>query len=246
MKKNILALVAACAMAASTANAAGLNLFVNGCNGDATPTNALTNPCTSNTGSMSMVASYVAPAGISALSGIEVVIDVQTAATALSPWWDVNAGGCRENALQASYVIDAALAIRPASRHWQGADGIRRSRGVPRRRGWPEPRSHDHRLGRRTNEYAGTRRPASSTTRRTSRSRVRTRSTAMGCLDPACVVLNQINLAQPVGTAGGDQQVTAVAAGNFVGYQGGVVAGGCPGAVPTQNRTWGSVKSLYR
>ena len=68
-----------------------------------------------------------------------------------------------------------------------------------------------------------------------------------GCLDPVCIVLNEIKLTQPAGTPGGSPVVTNPLTENFVTWQGGAVGGaGCPGATPAVNRTWGSVKAIYR
>jgi hypothetical protein len=51
---------------------------------------------------------------------------------------------------------------------------------------------------------------------------------------------------QPAGV--GDYTISNTLNRNWVQWQGGAVnvTGGCPAATPTQNRTWGSVKSLYR
>jgi hypothetical protein len=59
-------------------------------------------------------------------------------------------------------------------------------------------------------------------------------------------VFNSILLTQPAGQ--GDQTVSNTLDRNWVQWQAGAasIAGGCPQATPTQNRTWGSVKSLYR
>ena len=67
-----------------------------------------------------------------------------------------------------------------------------------------------------------------------------------GCLDGACFVLNDVFLTQPIGV--GDFHISNALDRQSVTWQasGGSVPGGCPGATPTQNRTWGSVKSLYR
>ena len=67
-----------------------------------------------------------------------------------------------------------------------------------------------------------------------------------GCQDGACIVLNSTLLTQPAGV--GDYLLTNPLNRNWVQWQGGAgdVPGGCPAATPTQNRTWGAVKSLYR
>ena len=66
-----------------------------------------------------------------------------------------------------------------------------------------------------------------------------------GCLDPVCVVLNQVRIAQPAPDP--TYAIENPRDNNFTTWQGGAVGGaGCPGVVPTQNRSWGQVKSLYR
>jgi len=65
-----------------------------------------------------------------------------------------------------------------------------------------------------------------------------------GCTDPVCVVLQSIEI-----TAGGgvlDEKLgNPIGAGqNIITWQG-TPTGGCA-SVPTRNRTWGSIKSLYR
>lgn len=68
-----------------------------------------------------------------------------------------------------------------------------------------------------------------------------------GCLDPVCIVLNEILITQPAGTPGESPAVTDLLTSNYVTWQGGQIAApGCPAATPTVNRTWGQVKSIYR
>ena len=64
-----------------------------------------------------------------------------------------------------------------------------------------------------------------------------------GCDIPACIVLNSIKVFD---VNGGSRFISnaSVPGGNFVAWQGG--GPNCPGATPTRNQTWGSVKSLYR
>jgi hypothetical protein len=71
-----------------------------------------------------------------------------------------------------------------------------------------------------------------------------------GCEVPACLVLNQVNALQTAGQVPPSQDqniMTAAATRQHITWQGGAVGGsGCPAATPTKNKTWGSVKSLYR
>lgn len=65
-----------------------------------------------------------------------------------------------------------------------------------------------------------------------------------GCTDPVCFVLNRVVVIQPAGF--GDFNLSGAIPGgrDFVTWQGG--AGAPCATVPTQNRTWGQVKALYR
>ena len=65
-----------------------------------------------------------------------------------------------------------------------------------------------------------------------------------GCSTPACIVLNSIQLFQPP-DANNDPELTNPANRNYVTWQSAVVPG-CPLSTPTQSKSWGQVKSLYR
>jgi hypothetical protein len=66
-----------------------------------------------------------------------------------------------------------------------------------------------------------------------------------GCAAPACFVLKDIEV---FGFgAGEDYLITVPDQRLYVTWQGGALAaGGCPGATPARNTTWGTVKALYR
>ena len=66
-----------------------------------------------------------------------------------------------------------------------------------------------------------------------------------GCNIPACLVLNQMELFQVAGTPPTDvYAMPNPDVRNWITWQGGDPT--CVGATPTKNRTWCSVKSLYR
>jgi hypothetical protein len=69
-----------------------------------------------------------------------------------------------------------------------------------------------------------------------------------GCSEDACLVFNQLELYQTVGSPGGDiLYLTTAATRQYITWQGGTIGGsGCPLQVPVRNTTWGSVKSTYR
>ena len=240
MKKALLLCGALLAVSASIASAAGINLSYTGCGaaGIANKTFA----CTANTGSDVMVASYVAPDGTQGITGMEAVIDLQSAAATLPAWWQFkNVGACRQTAL--------AVAPNGAScdgDYWAGqasggvtayitpyATAANRARlliiyAVPSTLAAPVDADVEYFAFTATVSHVKT---------------VGTGSCA-GCSDPVCIVLNEIKLTQGVGI--GDFRIQNPADRNYVSWQGGVVAGGCPAATPARNATWGSVKSLYR
>jgi hypothetical protein len=67
----------------------------------------------------------------------------------------------------------------------------------------------------------------------------------VGCQVPGCLVLNSVEVFQVAGTPPTDQY--AISGGNpqnWVTWQGGDPS--CVGATPAKNKSWGSVKALYR
>jgi len=69
-----------------------------------------------------------------------------------------------------------------------------------------------------------------------------------GCGLPACIVLNQVELLQEVGSPGGDIIVLKFPIDHgFVTWQGGDIGGqGCPLSLPVKRATWGAIKAIYR
>jgi hypothetical protein len=65
-----------------------------------------------------------------------------------------------------------------------------------------------------------------------------------GCSLPACIVLNECKAQQPAGV--GDFTVINEGPGltRWVTWNGSPT--NCPAGTPTQSRTWGAVKNLYR
>jgi hypothetical protein len=65
-----------------------------------------------------------------------------------------------------------------------------------------------------------------------------------GCATPACLVLNSVEVFGF--TTGEDYFYEAQDVRQIVTWQGGAIGGGGCATVPTQNRTWGSIKAMYR
>jgi len=238
MKKVIALSGLALMLSASMAMAqAGLNLSLGDCGSFGT-TN-VTNLCTSNTGiAIGMVGSGMPPAGFDRVVACEGYIDVQTQAAVLSPWWTLD--GCRAGAL--SFNFDFLAGPFSCNDFWgggaTGGGGIGPEHTAPNRfiiklvTATPD----EHVMDPGVEHYLFKVNILRSKTVGT--------GACAGCLEPACIVLNRLVINQPAGV--GDATITNPMFSNYVAYNGGTVAGGCPGATPSQNRTWGQVKSLYR
>ncbi len=241
MKKTLLLSAGLLALSASIASAAGLNLSWNACGGAGLANKTFA--CNVNTGlAEMMVASYVAPAGTAGITGLEAVIDLQSSTATLPAWWQFkNTGSCRQT----------ALAVAPNGAacegdYWAGQAGGGISAYIT-------PYAAAANRARLLIIYAVPGNLAAPVdagieyfafTASVSHAKTVGSSSCAGCADPVCIVLNEIKLTQAVGV--GDFRIQNAADRNFVTWQGGVVSGGCPAVVPTQNRTWGAVKSLYR
>ncbi|MBI5170954.1 MAG: hypothetical protein HZA61_15800 [Candidatus Eisenbacteria bacterium] len=241
MKKALLLCGALLALSASVAAAAGINFNWTDCNGTVNKTFA----CNSNTLSGAvMVGSYIPPAGSTAITGEEIVIDLQSSGATLPAWWQFkNTGSCRQTALSTSADFTANV---NCADYWQGlAAGGATAYITPYATAANRARlliiyataiANAAPVDENTEYYAF---KATITGAKS----VGTGACA-GCLDQVCLVLNEIKLTQPAGV--GDYRIQNPAVRNYITWQGGVVAGGCPAATPTRNTTWGSVKSLYR
>jgi hypothetical protein len=243
MKKTLLISGVLLALTATVASAAGVNLYWNGCSLDPGVTTNKNFACTANTGNSLMTASYDPPAGLTLVNGNNLILDLQSASDPLPLWWDFkNAGTCRSTSLSANSVFAGANCVDA----WagQGTSGVtaylttgtnrRRIGGsisVPGPAAGPQPDGSEYYSLNFVINNAKT---------------VGTGACA-GCLDPVCVVLNEILITQPAGTPGESPKVNTPLASNYVTWQGGVIgAPGCPQATPTINKTWGQVKSIYR
>jgi len=238
---RVLLATAALAMFATASNAAGgFNLSWTDCGtfGTASKTFA----CTSNSGANILVASAISGMQMDQLNGMASVMDLQTNQPALSAWWGLQTGGCRAVALSAGFDFTASVnCIDPWNN--QAVGGFNFTNGqdnIPNRGRIKTVCAINPSTGiTGTDEYYFVK-----VTILNSKS-VGNGSCA-GCTDGACIVLNELQLTQPAGV--GDVKITTPILRQFVTWQAGGagIAGGCPAATPTQNRTWGSVKSLYR
>lgn len=242
MKKTLLMSCALLALSAGLALAGpgGLNLGWGDCEG-LPATGARVFACTSNSGSNILTGSFVAPCCVTAMSANEIVVDLQTSGAALSNWWRIGTGQCRPTSISANISFPAtcldywALQATIAPPNYTiGVGGANRAR-IKDLVALPAGNAGITSIDEGTETY--------SFNMVVNNAKSTGLGACSGCLDGACIVLNSIKLNQVVGTPGGDKFVS-LGIRNYVTWQGG--SPDCPGATPTQNSTWGSVKALYR
>ena len=200
--------------------------------------------CNTNAGVHTLVGSFYAPCCVTAASGVQSVLDVQTATPRLAAWWAMGAGQCREGSLAASF--DFTNGPFNCLDYWQGgASGavamtplssnrarIQVEAALPT--GSPLITSIDE--GDEVYSFKILIDSANSAGL----------GACGGCQASATICLDLIRILQPAGTPGGDQLITLPGVRNWVTWQG--LNGPDPGCgvVPTRATTWGSIKSLYR
>lgn len=247
MKKTLLITGVLLALTATAASAAGINLYWNQCsNGGAT---AKTFACNTNNSAFVMYASFDPPSGLTRVVANGLILDLQSASNPLPPWWQFkNVGTCRQASMIAASTGPTEFNCTDP---WQGQGGSGATHdlyatnfgGNPSRARIASSISVGS--GFATAVDAGT--EYYSMTLTITAAKTLGATACAGCADPVCVVLNELQIGQVAGTAGGSPILNNPLTSNFVTWQGGAIGGaGCPGATPTVNRTWGQVKSIYR
>jgi hypothetical protein len=244
MKKTLLICGALLALTASMAFAqygGGVNLSWTDCNafGEMDRTFA----CNTNTTNPphNMIGSFIPPSrGCTKLTGNEMILHVLGSSPTLVPWWQFkNTGTCRQTALS---VLFSGFPYN-CENYWAGqASGSIAAYVFP----WTSPA--DARIKLVAAVGASVAGPVyggveyySFLLQMSNAKTVGTPSCA-GCQDPVCIVLDSINLTQPVGV--GNYFMYMPAPRSHITWQGG--PSNCPGGTPTKAATWGSLKSLYR
>jgi len=244
------------ALTATVASAAGVGLRWKSCNSDPASQINQNFACNSNTAPASvLVGSFtLGAAGLAQASGNEVVIDLASAGSTLPAWWQFkNPGTCRGAAMTMNFVGPAACldwALGAASgglgAYNIGQRGPNTARVVAALAVTPD----------NLQDLGGGQEYFSFNLQINNTKTVGTGSCA-GCQTPVCIVFSSINLTTPVlannikltgseSGADGDFATWQGGVGVVVGpYPGGNGGSGCGGATPTQNKTWGAVKSMY-
>ena len=244
MKKILVIAGALLALTAGMASATGVNLFWNDCSpaGGGLGVQNQSNLCTANTGAQTLIASIVTAGEVSQCVGVEGVIDLQTNQPALSSWWQMRSpAGCRPTSASTGFAFGPSSCLDPWAGQCLGGMDYAPGFGGPNR-------ARIRSAGAQPISTAGPLDPNAEYYMFFIKiDRVKSTGTGNcpGCLDAACFVLNSIKITQPTGNAGGDPTYSNADQSQFATYNGAAGLAQCA-ATPTQNRTWGSVKSLYR
>lgn len=243
MKKTILAAGAILALSASMAAAEGINLSWTDCGLSGASVQTFT--CGTNTGvPFVLVASFVAPSGgLPQFLGVAAQVDFSTNTAALPEWWKHGTGMCRGSAALATnfdFLSGPFTCLDVYGGQAAGGYLYEAGFGTPNRARMliqgAIPAGSEVPVDDVTENYAFkiniTRTKSSGT------------GSCPGCTEPVCIVLNEIQLFQPL-EQNNDPKITVAGDRNYVTWQTATVPG-CPLSTPTRNSSWGQVKSLYR
>lgn len=250
MKKCLL-LCAAMLIAGAAAARAQISLAYTDCGSGIVN---VSSACTSNAGTHRVIGSFQAPAGTTAITGEQAVIDLQFPNATVPPWWQaVVAGSCRGSAVSVAYntpppscadyfnTVASPIGgfgydyypVSPTTS--PGRVRIRTVSAIP--------------IGSAKSLDAAGIAPGSDTyvfTATFTMANTVGDGSCAGCSVGMCWLFNSLLLTQPVGV-GDVMLVSPGAAGQIVLWQNGGIGPTNPcDFVPARPTSWGQVKSLYR
>lgn len=204
--------------------------------------------CNTNAGAHRLVTSFVSPVPMNQLVGADLKIDVAFQGNVVPDWWNApfSGGGCRVGlGIETNPALGPQTCGDPWNQALAGGANIQLntpSPGRARLQGIVAVPSSSPQTIDNVTEYYGIQILISNAKSTGSGS-------CEGCAIPACLMLVDFGLYQPLGV--GDYHITQAKDNVVVGWQCNAVNGAptpqcflCP--VPTKPSTWGSVKSLYR
>lgn len=199
--------------------------------------------CASNTSAFPLYAGVQLAAAVDSVFSMELVIDVDVAASPLPDWWSMD-GACRALSWTAGTGLPSGCADV-----WGGAPAAATVQGwLP---GTPGGSARHARLLVAAGVLAAAAVTMNANTPYTvCRVALDSRSTTMcpaGCTTPACLVFNSLLIRRLPGSAVEEVLVTdpEVMGANVVVWQPSLGSADCA-SVPVRRSTWGAVKALYR
>lgn len=246
MQKLLAFVVAAALLVPTLASAAtpGVNLGWNNCGTTSASENRVFT-CDDNNLTFNLVGSFRVAADISDYVGLSAFLDFRVNDSSLPAWWSLSTGGCREGSLALVNVGTLGGCTNPYS----GAGG--QGGGFVIEDVATLPGTNDFRVrldwarDSPFNVVANTLYSGFVAQINSSNSFDEGFGVCAGCATAACVVLNSLELfGLNSGSAG---IIEAADVRSWATYQGGAVGADiCPNGTPTQSRTWGQIKALYR
>lgn len=202
--------------------------------------------CDVNTGQDLLWISFVPPAGITALTGIETKLELQTEAATLPPWWQFQTGGCRATvgiALVTSTPEAPSTCAAPWITNGIGGFGFPLSQPGPGRTPlWMVTAVDVPSYGPLT---AGVEYHHAAIAVKHARTVGTT--TCAGCDVGVCIALVNVRLVEDYAVDPYPVDLWEKLDRTTVLWQPtGTPPAECFQSVPVKNRTWGSIKSLYR
>jgi hypothetical protein len=240
-----LALAMSLALAGPAAAAGDMNLGSGDCAPAGSSTNAIVNACQSNTGAITLVASYRPPMPVNQFEALEAAIDVFTSPALLSPWWHMESNpspGCRAGRISVNFNFTSGPFT--CVDFWSGQALGGMDYGL-NEAGFGPNTARIRVVSAVQEALAGS---ISTSTEYYAFSIViqKNQSTGPGncegCMDRACFSLNSISLEQPAPV---DPIVITRGTQTVVTYNGGTGGPNCAAAV-VQKSSWGQIKAIYR
>jgi hypothetical protein len=237
----VLPVLLALSLAAPARAGAGIDLAWSGCAAEGA--RAQLHDCEGPETTYLLHAALAVPVPEAEVLGAILVFDLQLAAAAVPPWWQIASGGCRDGQVAASVLTTGRGCEDP----WQGqATALLQSTLIPGPLGDPA----------QVRLIASVAVPSDAAALLTpgplwqvTTLRLRTeRSTGTiacaGCDAGACLVLNSVQLLRAPGSPGGDPVYSdpITPAGQQVTWQ----AGAPCKSVPVRRVSWGRIRALYR
>jgi hypothetical protein len=253
VKRILLAtsVLAAMLFARPSAAAGGVNLAWNNCASEGGTAN-LSSACDSNSGVNVLTGSFVLSADLPGVTGVEIVLDliVGDGTSPVPPWWEMEFSGCRAGSIAANGVVNPANTVCSDWANGAAAGGLAAYTGSYGGSGLNPANYPAHRR-----IIAGFAVAAVNSANLISMreyfafnlliSNIRTvgSPSCAGCDQPACIVLNSMNVVTHDTGVHENIKTGTFAGSNFATWQG---VGPMCQLVPTKKATWGGVKALYR
>lgn len=242
MKKVLLVIALLFALPARASAQGGMNLFWDECaSGGGATTKSFA--CDANDGQpFTLVVSVVAPAALPQFAALLARIDFCMSGGDIPPWWQLEAGQCRVGAVRPSF--DPALNPTSCADIWHGTPNVEVYAVYEQTLGAHVVRLNGAAAVAQGSELAIPADGAELYACRITIDRSKTvgAGSCAGCATASFIALQECQLEQPAGV--GDYTITWPAAGQTVTWNGASV----PDCyyIPAVNRSWGSIKSLYR